>query len=408
MFIEDYRAPIGRPSLHYDEQTIGLVVKTPEEYGKDNIAGVYIPRLMFGLPISNGLYENTASVSYSKCLNSKNKTLGDSSVKIKNYVTLQIAQSNNVIPPKYAKGENVFVGICDRDLKNMYILPYGFGEVNRRKDDIWSVMCPNLTKFNEPSLTLNNTYGIQIDTKNKLISLWTSFEDGKSSSPNEKGQYFIGLNPKSGSILISDSGKRTFEINSDEDRITMQDEAASKIEMVKDTINMKAAHINIEADEDINIKSSTLNREHDEISTKATTDKEETDTLDIKGNELKANYNMTKLQSSQYENQTSMVKVTSPVSGFSGVLTGASVSISPVAGSPPPPTSPTVSPAGLALMGLPNAVSMGLTRAMPLQNCLLAIASKVDAVASAVGCPPTASAAVAAAAPAMVSPTVMG
>ena len=408
MFIEDYRAPIGRPSLHYDEQTIGLVVKTPEEYGKDNIAGVYIPRLMFGLPISNGLYEDTASVSYSKCLNSKNKTLGDSSVKIKNYVTLQIAQSNNVVPPKYAKGENVFVGICDRDLKNMYILPYGFGEVNRRKDDIWSVMCPNLTSASEPQLTLDNTYGIQIDTKNKLISIWTNYEDGKTSSANEKGQYFIGLNPKEGSILISDSGKRTIEINSDEDRITLQNEAMTKIEEVKDTINLKAKHINIEAEEDINVKSETLNREHTDIKTKATTDTEETDTLNIKGNELNCNYNMTKLQSSQYENQTSMVKVTSPVSGFSGVLTGASVSISPSAGSPPAPTAPTVSPAGIALLGLPNSVSMGLTRAMPLQNVLMQICGKLDSVASAVGCPPTASAALAAAAPAMVSPTVMG
>lgn len=408
MFIEDYRAPIGRPSLHYDEQTIGLVVKTPEEYGKDNIAGVYIPRLMFGLPISNGLYEDTVSVSYSKCMNSKNKTLGDSSIKIKNYVTLQIAQSNNVIPPKYAKGENVFVGICDRDLKNMYILPYGFGEVNRRKDDIWSVMCPNLTSASEPQLTLDNTYGIQIDTKNKLISIWTSYEDGKTSSANEKGQYFIGLNPKEGSILISDSGKRTIEINSDEDRITLQNEAMTKIEEVKDTINLKAKHINIEAEEDINVKSETLNREHTDIKTKATTDTEETDTLDIKGNELSCDYNTTKLKSSEYSNETSMVKVTSPISGFSGVLTGASVSISPTAGQQPAPTAPNVSDAGIAMLGLPNSVSMGLTRAQPLTQCLIAIASKVDAVASAVGCPPSASAAVAAAAPSMVSPSVMG
>ena len=408
MFIEYYRAPIGQPSLHYDEQTIGLVVKTPEEYGKDNVAGVYIPRLMFGLPISNGLYENTASVSYSKCLNSKNKKIGDSSIKIKNYVTLQITQSNNVIPPKYAKGENVFVGICDRDLKNMYILPYGFGEVNRRKDDIWSVMCPNLTSYSEPQLTLDNTYGIQIDTKNKLISIWTSFEDGKASSANEKGQYFIGLNPKEGSILISDSGKRTIEINSDEDRITLQNEAMTKIEEVKDTINLKAKHINIEAEEDINVKSDTLNREHTDIKTKSSTNTEETDTLDIKGNEFSCDYNTTKLKSSEYSNETSKAKIDSPISGFSGTLTSKDFSISSLAGEKPLPTSANISNAGIATMGSPNTMSMGLTRAMPLTQCLIAIASKVDAVASAVGCPPSASAAVAAAAPTMVSPSVMG
>lgn len=408
MFIEDYRAPIGRPSLHYDEQTIGLVVKTPEEYGKDNIAGVYIPRLMFGLPISNGLYEETKSVSYSKCLNSKNKSIGSSSIKIKNYVSLQITQANNVIPPKYAKGENVFVGICDHDLKNMYILPYSFGEVNRRKDDIWTVMCPNLTKFSEPQLTLDNTYGIQIDTKNKLISLWTSFEDGKTSSPNEKGQYFIGLNPKDGSILISDSGKRTIEINSDEDRITMLNEAKTKIEEVKDTINMKAKHINIEASEDINIKSDKLNREHTDIKTKASTDTEETDTLDIKGNELTSDYNTTKVKSSSYENETSKFKTTSPISGFSGTLTSKDFSIFPSAGSQPSPTSPNISAEGIASMGKPCTTSLNLTRATPLISCLSAISAKLDAVASVVGCPPTAVSAVAAAAPNMISPSVLG
>lgn len=408
MFIEDYRAPIGRPSLHYDEQTIGLVVKTPEEYGKDNIAGVYIPRLMFGLPISNGLYEDTASISYSKCLNSKNKTLGDSSINIKNYVTLQIAQSNNVVPPKYAKGENVFVGICDRDLKNMYILPYGFGEVNRRKNDIWHVMCPNLTSATEPQLNLDNTYGIQIDTKNKLLSLWTSFEDGKTSSPNEKGQYFIVLNPKEGSIVISDSGKRTIEINSEEDRITLQNEARTKIEAAKDTINLKAKHINIEAEEDINVKSDKLNREHADIKTKATTDTEETDTIDIKGNEFSCDYNTTKLHSSEYSNETSVAKVTSPISGFSGTLTSKDFSISPSAGEQPAPTAPNISSAGVLASNSPNPPSMSLVRAQPLQVILSQIAAKIDAVASSVGCPPSAAAAVAAGAPNMMSQSVMG
>ena len=141
MFIPDLLKPESVGSLRYGDKMIGIVVKTPEDLGKDNLICCYIPRLMFGLPIDGGDYEKTVSVDTSRLLNTTNKNIGSKSLKMKNYVTIQVAQTNNVLPPKFARGENVFINCCDSDLKNLYAEPYTLGEVKKRKNDILSNGC---------------------------------------------------------------------------------------------------------------------------------------------------------------------------------------------------------------------------------------------------------------------------
>jgi len=408
MYIQDLSDPISKPSLLYGNKMLGLVLKSPEDLEKDNVVGVWIGRLNFGLAIDKGAYENKVSIDSSRLLNSVNKKIGKSSCTFKNWVTVQVSQVCGINTPKLARGENVFVECCDNDLKNLYVLPYTLGESQKRKDDVWTVMCPNLSGFSNAKLTLENTFGIQINTKDKILSIWTGKTDGKDDSSNEKGTYYIGINAKEGQILLSDSGKRTITIDSENDQIIALNEAETKIEMAKDTINMVAKHMNIEVEEDINIKSKKMKREIDTIETKCSKDKEETDELEIKGNTLKSNYNDTKVESSSYENKTSKWKTDSPISGFTKVLTADSISIWPNAGMNPLAICANISNAGIFTSGYPSTPSMSLAKAQPLITVLSALASKVDTIGSIVYCPPTSVAAVAAAAPMIPSKSSMG
>lgn len=408
MFINNLMNPIAENSLLYGNKMIGLVLKTPEDLGKDNVIGCYCPKLSFGLPITKGAYEETRSVDTSKLLNSVNKNIGKKSLTFKNWITLQVAQVCNTTTPKFAKGENVFIECCDGDMKNMFVLPYSLGESQKRKNDIWSVLCPNFPEYTNQKLNLDNTFGIQINTKDKILSMWTGKEGGDEKKGPEKGTYFIGINAAEGVILISDSGKRTVTINTEEDSIEMVNEAESSIEIVKDTINMKSKHMNIEVEDDINIKSSKMKREIDEISTTAKKDTEETDELAIKGNKLESNYNETNVESSSYTNKTSKWVTDSPISGFTKILTSDSYSQWSNAGNNPLPICANISNAGIFTAGYPSTPSIALARAQSTLSCLQMLAAKLDAVGSHVGCPPTSVAAVAACASLIPSPNSLG
>ena len=171
MYIKNFINPTSERSLLYSEdKMLGLVVKTSEEYKKDNVIGVFISKLMFGLPINNGAYEESINIDKNNCLNSVNKSIGKDSLKIKNYVTLTVSQVNNILPPKYAKGENVWVTTVDKDLKNLFVLPYSLGETNKRKDDIWTLMVPNFKEYDNSDMTFDETVDAVIALAQKKLN----------------------------------------------------------------------------------------------------------------------------------------------------------------------------------------------------------------------------------------------
>jgi competence protein ComGF len=373
MYIDNYLKPKVSPSLHYAERTPALIVKTNEEIGKDNILGVYIPRLMFGLPIKDGAYEKTVSISTNKILNSKNKTIGATSIKIKNYVELMVSMNPNINMPRYVNGENVIVDFADHDLKSAYILPYSFGDTNRRKTDIITLFVNNFKEEGEEP-QLHNIYALQLDTKNQMISLFTSNPNG------EKGVYTFAINAKDGAILISDSGKRRILIKTDEDLITLMNEAKSEITMIDTVINMKADILNIDMVSEINMRTSRIYRRADNIETDATNDWEKVTNYHSEGNDYLREYNNQVARGSNYENYTSRFKVDSPISGFTQILTCNQFNIFPVAGSFPPIVTANVSPIGIARFGNPSTASLGLAVAAPTIVALNTISVLVDAI----------------------------
>lgn len=401
MHISDYTMPVGKRSLRYDEETPGLVVKDFNDTKKDNVIGVYIPRLMFGLPIGSGSYEKSVTVDTKKIVNTINKTVGSSSLKVRNYVELPIAIIPNIIPPKFVKGENVFVDMADSDLKSLYIKPYTMGETKRRKTDMWSIVCPNLKSEND-DITEDNSYGFQIDTINQIIGLWTTKVNG------EKSAYSFAINPKDGKVVLSDDGKRVITIDTAADSIEQVNEAGSKIKIEKGVMDLEADTINIKAKEDINMESKNLNRTIDNIKTSATEDVEEIDKLTLKGNEYSLDYNKQELSGSSYRNKTSKWVVDSPISGFTKVLTADSFSISPNAGINPMPTCANISNAGIAAFGNPSTPSLPLAKQQPTFACLTAIAAVVDSLAAILGIPPTLSTTVSSMSTPMISNNVKG
>jgi hypothetical protein len=375
MYIDNYLRPKVSPSLHYAERTPALIVKTNEETEKDNILGVYIPRLMFGLPIKDGAYEKTITINTNKILNSKHKTIGATSIKIKNYVELMVSMNPNINMPRYVNGENVIVDFADHDLKSAYILPYSFGDTNRRKTDIITLFVNNFQEEGEEP-QLHNIYALQLDTKNQMISLFTSNPNG------EKGVYTFAINAKDGAILISDTGKRRILIKTDEDLITLMNEAKSEITMVDTVINMKADILNIDMKSEINMRTSRIYRKADDIETDATNDWEKVTNYRSEGNDYLRKYNNQVARGSNYENYTSRFKVTSPISGFTGVLTCNSMSIFPMAGSFPSPTTANVSASGVARFGNPSPAALGLAVGIPTITALQAISALVDVLAA--------------------------
>lgn len=403
MYIDNYINPKPQRSLFFaGEQSLGIVVKTPEELEKDNVVGVYIPRFMFGLPNEQGAFEEDISVDTKLILNSKNKSIGSKSFKSKNYLVLPVAQNGCIVTANLVKGENVFVECCDRDIKNLFVKPSTIGDNSKRKDDVFTILVPNFKEWNEsPTLNLDNTYGLQIDTKKKILSLWTTCEGGDETSDKEKGKYMISINSAEGKVMISDNGKRQWMLNTEEDSITAQNEGGCKIQMIDDTINISApSTINIETtndDGEIHVKSNKLIREHTDIETSADTDKEEIKTLEFKGTDISTEYDTTKITSNKtYENKAkSSWKTDSPVSGFTKILTANEFDISSNAGQKPMPTAPIFDSKGKLKAGNPSASALPVTLFMPTSIVLNAIAAKVDGACSALGIPPTCAAAVA-------------
>jgi hypothetical protein len=381
MYIDNYLRPKVSPSLHYAERTPALIVKTNEEIGKDNILGVYIPRLMFGLPIKDGAYEKTVSINTNKILNSKHKSIGAASIKIKNYVELMVSMNPNINMPRYVNGENVIVDFADHDLKSAYILPYSFGDTNRRKTDIITLFVNNFQEEGEEP-QLHNIYALQLDTKNQMISLFTSNPNG------EKGVYTFAINAKDGAILISDSGKRRILIKTDEDLITLMNEAKSEITMIDTVINMKADILNVDMKSEINMRTSRIYRKAIDIKTEAINDVEKVINYRSEGNSYNRTYNNQVAMGSNYENYTSRFKAVSPISGFSGELTCAKLAISPAAGSFPSPTVANISSSGVAKFGKSTPAAKGLAVGIPTITALQTISVVVDTLSKIHKIPP--------------------
>ena len=273
-------------SLGYtdNDDTIGIVFKKAEEFNgnkEDPRLGLIIPKYQLGYDFKSGDQPKVENVPVekTKCINSP--LMGDvfdSSVTIKNFITLRPALNQNQSMPIYTKGDKVYVHVVDDDIKNMFFLPYGINRLGQRAIDKLQFAVPANPKENQ-KLDEDNTYFLRLDSDEKVIILGTSKKNGETCD------HHIIIDSGEGIISITD-GERYIKMNYDEDQIITHT-TGSDIEQKEDVINMTADTLNIKMDSNVNIKCENFKLECDNSNEKAEKVKHEYTKFEQKGNKGK-------------------------------------------------------------------------------------------------------------------------
>lgn len=392
---------------------IGIVLKTSEELGENRL-GLYIPKLMLGIECSKDPKEETEEIKFDKIVNSENNIIGESSIKSRNYIELMGINIPNMTPPAFGKYEKVLVSMIDGDIKSMYYETQTFANPGKRESDRFRIgaISSNIQQKNtDVESSRNNFYHMEFDTDNQRIVIQNSIVNG------EKFQFTILLDAKNGTLSLTD-GKRMVAINSNDDRITLQNEADSIITMVEDTINIQTKKLNINADEEINIKTKKYNLETNNFVEKSSDAKVEHKSFEQTS--TKGVYNIDMKEESNKLNKITVPVLDLQVTGVAckGLVAATGLTTAPT---PPTPSAMPSLPPGHSVseMGVStiksgtnivnsNAGAMPLARAHILQNILTRICIEIDKAQLAGKLPPTASLTIIPGLPGISSSSVMG
>ena len=386
-------------SLNYtSESTVGIVYKTAEELGVSNQLGIYIPKLMMNISPQKGQpVEGTVSLNYNKIVNSERKSVGDYTVKVRNYSIVNCIAPTNTSIPQYALYEKVFVDFIDQDIKTMYFTIDTLANPGQRKSDIFRIgaISPNVKQRGQDvESSKANFYYMEFDTKNKRIVIQNSAVNA------EKFQYTILLDAKNGTLSLTDSD-RAVTIKSSEDRVTIQNKADSLITLEGDTIDIKCKKFNLEATESINIKTrkETIETTNLEETAKKVVFKH--DNVEITSKNTKAKLDVYETKSNLYKIEVPMLDCQVQGVAVKGALAATAIALGPTPPSPSvPPSIPkgaSVSEMGQTVVKLgrmavnQNAGSVPLAKATTLQQVLIQMCIEIDKAQAGVPMPPTAS-----------------
>lgn len=228
-------------SLGTDEysETIGIVVKTDEEIGAPQL-GVIIPKFMLGYSFINGdkAIEQSISITGAKCINSDSNSYWDSSIILKNYITVDPLLNQNQSMAKYTIGDKVFITMIDNDMKTLAFLPYSINRLGQRATDKFLTAVP-ANEHENTALSEDNSYFIKMDSTKDVQVL----QIATSNKNNETCMFSLTMDSKNGTMTIDDdSGERSWELNYQDDSIvtktsgTTFTQKADKITMNADTI----------------------------------------------------------------------------------------------------------------------------------------------------------------------------
>ena len=389
MILKDYKNLILERSNDFlRDNTGGTVVKLPDDIGK-NVYGVFIPRMMMGIPIDNGPFENAVNLSNGKCLNSDDKKFGASSVISSNYILLTMDTIYNLSMPKLICGENVTIGVIDQDIKSIYIKPFCRDQILNRPDDVMEMYVPASGKYKGDELSDANTYYMRCDSQNKKIRIHMSKANGEVST------YDIIIDGDSGYMSMSD-GDRSFIINTNNDELVMSNKAETVCAIRGDTIDYTCKKFYLNAKDEIKIQSPKYTAEIKDSIT--TTTKEYTgnhDKMTIKGDKIIEEYTEAKITNTSRDIKSDttsydgLVEVSGALNANGGMSFGAPPGMDPIV------PNPQVSAQGMANFAGP--AGLMLAKAPPLMSLLTIIAAQADAagLAGKPPVPPMASVAVA-------------
>ena len=254
---------------------------------------------------------------------------------------------------------------------------------------------------------------MEFDTKNQRIVIQNSAVNG------EKYQYTILLDAKNGTLSLSDS-ERTINMNSGEDRVSLQNKADSVITLVGDTIEISCKKFKLEAEESIDIKTKKMKIETNTLDEKAKKVNFEHDNVEIKSKK-------TTSQIDSYEMKNTLHKLEVPMADFQvtglavkGAVATTAIALGPT---PPSPSAPPSVPKGSSVseMGMTivksgtttvnqNGGAVPLVKSTTLQQIIIQMCIEIDKAlgAGSANLPPTASATVIPMTNIMASTSVQG
>lgn len=376
-------------SIKYTDNTVGTIVKTETDMGMNQL-GVFVPKLQMGMSktLGNGPTESDESISYEKIINADNPEIGDKKVSTRNFFKVSMLNigSGNILMPKYQLGESVMIGFIDDDIRNMFIYPYSTNVHSLRSGDKFTILA-NAKSETDDSYTVidkNNSYGIEINTDSEVqtLQIYTSMANKEASKFN------IFMDGKNGVMSISDNDGNAYTINTERGSVTMAtSEGKSVIEMIKDTINIKASTLNIDIENDINIESSTIESKCDELKSKASTITYDYDDFTIKGSNFLCESNKVKYSGLKFSAEMATgVQFTSALIAANGLLAAAQFTLG---GSPdidvdtsiiPSPPNSASMPGGARIEWSPtNAVVSFADFASVVQQLMITISTAVCA-----------------------------
>jgi len=370
-------------SYKYIEDSVGIVVKTKDETGT-NAFGVYVPRLMCLIDMGRGPEEKSKSLSKvsSKIKNSKNKNIGETTVKIKNYVEIVPFVIPNISMPNYRKGEKVLISFIDNDIKSPVMYPYGWDDLVRRKTDKAELWVPAKKKEYD-ELSSDNMYRLYLDSENKYISLHMSKANDEVSS------YTIVIDGKNGILKVTDDGKRNIEIDTRKDSITVNNETGSSIKMERNRIKVETDFFEVNAKQSIKLKTNSYDIEYSNGKEKGTSLNSEITTVKEKGNRIESNYNSRVEKGIDNENNYSAKIVNeSKVISLMGDTNVKSLGFMAIKGMPKPFTYPGFDDKGSGSIAFPAQMAKSVAIAQYVNSCLLSIATSVDILYGMFGIPP--------------------
>ena len=257
MRIKNNRTLETELSLDPTEDCVGIVVGDRDETEKNTIK-VFIPRFMQGIDIKDGKPVDENATVKLNILNSKNKNIGNTSLKLKNYIEVPPFLIPGINPPRYICGERVNIKFVDKDIKSPIYLPYQVHDVVLRKEDIIRVFVPSKSDFPDPIVD-ENSYFLELNSKEKFVRLFTSNQNG------EKCPFTFNINTADGIVTFKDdTEKRMFEWNYDEDKIYWGTDAGIEFEFKEEAARLVCKTLDIKASESINIETSKFKLKSDQ------------------------------------------------------------------------------------------------------------------------------------------------
>jgi hypothetical protein len=218
---------------------VGKGIAAEDKNDNSKFLSVFLPE---SLPYHDGEINGSAA-KVSRTI--KNADGDEEEVKIFKKATVKAEWkkgSNDRIAPSVRKGETVNVyELMDTNI--YYWEALGDGSHLRRKEKFSRVFNAfgESTETDTPQVK-GNTYGVEVDTANGYLRIWTSADD------KEKTAFDIDLNGGTGILTIMTTSKMVIQMNAVTDTILAENSKHTRVFIHENEVDIEAKTVNINAD----------------------------------------------------------------------------------------------------------------------------------------------------------------